>query len=172
MEAIHATMLSDEAGISRATFYRAYPSVEAVLDAYYERFAERVTGRLLMFLNRNERGSGWLSEVVDAVVEDAASARHVLVAMFREELRPGSAARRARQQRIDAQVRMIAEWWQRMTETPADEDIIRAFALLLQVVGLHVALHPELEAHHREDIKRACSFIINSTIDAYRVTQS
>lgn len=168
MEEVKATMLAHEAGMSRATFYRAYPSVEALLEACYARFSERVTRRLAAFLSDEEQSAEWLSGIVNAVVDDAARTRHVLVAMFREELRPGATARGSRHQRLETQVDMLGEWWVRSTGTASDRSVIYTLALLLQIVGVHVALHPEFLPSQRDDLKRASSFVIRATIDAYR----
>lgn len=169
VETLSAVAIAEQAGISRATLYRAYPSVEAVMSALYDEYNAHVTQRLAKHLaSAAGQGEDWLVGIVDAVVEDAAEAKHVLIAMFRDELNPRSPSRTHRERRIENQVKFICQWWEQSSGLPADPNVIRMFVLLLQVVGLHVAMHPELTRQDLASIKSTCSLLIDSTTRAYR----
>lgn len=165
MEELTAKDLAQGAGVSRATFYRAFATVDAVIEALHASYAEHVSGRLLGFLESGDED--WFQGIIDAVLTDAVDQRIVLVAMFREEIRPGSSAKAQRDQRIEQQVQFIARWWSERTGVPPNEDIIRVFALLLQVAGLHVALHPAMSARARDSLAQALRFTLDATVSAF-----
>lgn len=165
MEELTAKDLAAGAGVSRATFYRAFATVDAVIEALHASYAEHVSGRLSGFIASGDED--WFQGIIDAVLTDAIDQRIVLVAMFREEIRPGSAAKKHRDQRIERQVRLIAGWWSERTGVAPDEDIIRVFALLLQVAGLHVALHPDMSHDARASLAKALRYTLDATVQTY-----
>lgn len=164
---LSAAELARRSGVSRATFYRAYPSVEAVVDQLYAEYLKHVTQRLLRFLQSGQGRQEWLGQLVQAVLDDAVASRQLLVAMFREELRPGSKLRQTRTHRVEAQVQLISQWWQESSQLPADPSLIRAFVLLLQIAGLHIALEDPAEPSVRVELQRACEFIISASTASY-----
>ena len=158
-------IIAEAAGVSRATFYRAFTGVEAIVDTLHRRYAERVASRLEEALQ--SRDEPWLEAIVGRVMDDAAAERGLIIAMFREEVRPGSAALAVRDARVERQVAQIARWWRERTGLREDKAIIRSFIILLQGVGLHVALHPALSAAERRRLRSAMMLMISSTMEEY-----
>jgi len=159
--------LVEEAGISRATFYRAFSGLEEVIAALYEEYEQRVIRELEAALARMDAGPEGLDQVADALLAQMRDRGPIVRAMHREELRPGSASAPLQGRRIQGQVRVIAAWWEQRTGLPPDDDLILALILMLQSFGLIVAgqdVSPEDFEGHR----RAVRFVFRAVVDAYR----
>jgi hypothetical protein len=97
---------------------------------------------------------------------DAVEMGPYLVALHREELRPGSPARHAQQQRMDAQIEQICDWWESWAKGPADRDLVRAIVLLPQAAGISLA-RANVTADEKARLEDAVMFMIEATIARY-----
>jgi AcrR family transcriptional regulator len=163
---ITAKDLADQAGVSRATFYRCFDNVDAVIDTLYNEFLTRVTGRLERHIQVGADPATWLRQLVGEVLGDAVEMGPYLVALHREELRPGSPARHAQQQRMDAQIEQICDWWESWAKVPADRDLVRAIVLLPQAAGISLA-RANVTADEKARLEDAVMFMIEATIERY-----
>ncbi len=158
--------IASRAGISRATFYRCFSSVDEVLMLLYDDFEQRVRERLLVNLPRTDEIGDWIGELVELVLRDAMEMGPLLRALFREELRPGSAAGERQRARIAMQTEMISRWWEATVRIPAYEGLIDSFILLLQSAGLRVAdMRDEQELQR---LKSGITFLICCSVERYR----
>lgn len=159
-------VIANHAGISRATFYRCFSSVDEVLMLLYDEFEQRVRERLLVNLPRTNEIGDWIDELVDVVLRDAMEMGPLLRALFREELRPGSAASERQRARVAMQQEMISRWWEATVRIPAYDGLIDAFILMLQAAGLRVA--GERDEKEFERLKSGITFLICCSIERYR----
>jgi len=166
IDAITVEMLAKHAGISRATFYRCYPSVDQVVMVLYDAFEQRVRERLLVNLPRTDEINEWIEELVELVLRDAFEMGPILRALFREELRPGSPASERQTARVASQAEMISRWWEATVGLPAHDGVIEAFILLLQSAGLRVAGAQDEKELAR--LKGGIAFVLCAAVDRYR----
>ena len=161
--------IAQEAGLSRATFYRAFTGVEAVIQELYTAYTQHVLGRLARTLpsGPEEDPEEWLDRVVAGMIEDVHAQGPLLRVLFREELRPGSDAARFHVERIENQIVQISQWWITATGMPADATIIHCLVLLFQAVTLHVA-RQDTSPDERERFRKALRFILRAVVDTYR----
>lgn len=162
--------LAKHAGMSRATFYRCFSSVEEVMMILYDDFEERARERLLISLPQADVLGEWIDQLVEMVLRDAIEMGPLLRALFREELRPGSAAAERQRLRIDRQIELISRWWEETLHLPVSEGIIHAFILLLQAGGLHVAA--EASEQELEKLRAGIGVVIRATIERYQSDHS
>lgn len=163
---ITAKDLADRAGVSRATFYRCFDNVESVIDILYNEFLDRVTRRLENHIQTGSDPAGWLRHLIGEVLGDAAEMGPYLVALYREELRPGSPACNAQAQRIEAQIDQICGWWQSWSSIPVDRSIVRSIILLAQAAGISLARN-DVPSEERARFESAVMFMIEATIERY-----
>ncbi len=159
-------VIASRTGISRATFYRCYSSVDEVLMLLYDDFEQRVRERLLVNLPRGDEIGDWVGELVDIALRDAMEMGPLLRALFREELRPGSAASERQRLRVAMQTEMISRWWEAAVRIPAYEGLIDCFILLLQTAGLRVAA--ARDDKELERLKSGITFLICCAVERYR----
>ena len=162
--------LAKRAGMSRATFYRCYGSVEEVMMVLYDDFERRVRDRLIINLPRTDEVGEWIDDLVEHVLRDAMEMGPLLRALYREELRPGSAAAERQTSRVNMQTEMIARWWEATVRLPAYDGLIDAFILLLQAAGLRVAGDRDEKEFQR--LRGGISFLICCAVDRYRADPS
>lgn len=155
-----------EAGISRATFYRAFSGLEDVVAALYEAYEERVLGDLAAVLDGLDASSDGLDAVSDRLLRDMAARGPIVLAMFREELRPGSSSAPMQGRRVRGQVEIIRRWWEERTGQPADDDLILSLVLLMQSFGLIVA-GQEVGPEVFERYGTAIRFVVKAVVRAY-----
>lgn len=154
--------LLDEAGISRATFYRAFSSLDEVVEALYQRYQQQVVERLATDLTQvQERG---LAAVIDGVLEEHAERGAWVRAMYREELRPGRTMR-SQHERVAAQTAIIGRWWEESSGKPADDGLITCLILLMQAGGLYSQDLPDDE---RIRLRDALTTVMSSVIASYK----
>lgn len=158
--------LAERTGVSRATFYRCFDNVESVIDVLYNEFLTRVTKRLERHIQLGTDPSTWLRQLVSEVLGDAIEMGPYLVALYREELRPGSPASNAQAERIEAQVDQICDWWQSWASIPADRSLVRAIVLLTQAAGISLARH-DGAAEENARLEAAVTFMVEATIERY-----
>lgn len=153
--------LLEEAGIARATFYRAFSSLDEVVEALYLQYQRQVVERLAESLSHvGERGLG---AVVDGVLDEHAERGAWIRAMYREELRPGRTMQ-SQHKRVGAQTELIGRWWQESTGKPADNGLIVCLILLMQAGGLYSQELPEGE---REQLRDALMRVMAAVIASY-----
>ncbi len=169
-DAITTEMLAEDAGVSRATFYRCYPGgTHGVLMALYDAFDQRARERLQVDLPRARELGDWLDEIVETVLRDALEMGPVLRALYREELRQGSDAEERHARRLEEQSNTIERWWEAAVRVPAHEGVVEACLLLLQGAALRVA-----HGQEEEDLKRLKSgvkFLIGCGLERYNTVQ-
>ena len=158
--------LAKRAGMSRATFYRCYASVEEVMMILYDDFERRVRDRLIINLPRTDEIGEWIGDLVDQVLRDAMDMGPLLRALFREELRPGSRAAERQRVRVSMQNEMLSRWWEATVRLPAYDGMIDAFILLLQAAGLRVA--SERDEKEFERLRGGVTFLICCAVERYR----
>lgn len=132
----------EAAGISRATFYRAFPSIDAVVASLYDRYASAMLERLSQDLAEAEPDA--LPQVLDRTLREAERWQHLVRAMRREELRPGRASHTVRP-RVERQVEMLTRWWREQTGRAPRAGLMRCLVLLVQGVGLYAGHLPPAE---------------------------
>ncbi len=163
---ITAKDLADRAGISRATFYRCFDNVDAVIDLLYNEFLARVTQRLDRHIQPGTNPATWLRQLVGEVLGDAVEMGPYLVALYREELRPGSPAGDAQRQRVEAQIDRICDWWTSWAGFTADRALARAIVLLPQAAGISLA-QANVTGAEKARLEEAVMFMIEATIERY-----
>lgn len=171
VDGLTAQRLAEAAGISRATFYRCFSSVDDVVQQMFAEYAMHVSQRLSRFLADGDNPREMLPGLIDQIITDAEANRTLLLAMVREEMRASDEALLIRRARIDTQVELIAAWWSERSGLPADPMLIRMFVLLLQIVGVDVALNDDLTATKRAQLRDACQVLIEATTAAYVARQ-
>ena len=170
VDRISVELLATRAGISRATFYRCYASVDEVLLVLYDDFERRVRDRLIINLPRTNEIGDWIEDLVDHVLRDALEMGPLLRALFREELRPGSPAAERQVTRVNMQAEMISRWWEATVRLPAYDGMIEAFILLLQSAGLRIAAAQDEKELER--LKGGITFLICCAVERYRADPS
>ncbi len=154
--------LLTEAGIARATFYRAFSGLEEVLEALYTEYELHVLSRLATQLEGLESADETaLEAIIDSVLEQQHERAPLLRVMFREELRPG-AGELWQRRRIAGQQKLIHTWWEQRTGIAADDDLILCLILLLQSVGLMMTSRARAKR-----MRRALLFVFSSVVSAY-----
>ncbi len=140
VEDLTAQLVAKTAGASRATFYRCFPSIQAVIEAIYSDFSSRIIARLQQQLEQSHETSNWLEAVVRQVVFDAHHMGPALVSLYREELRPDSIGGRYARDRVQRQVELLATWWRNTSERPPQNDELFVLIVnLLQHAGLRAS---------------------------------
>ncbi|MEM9176042.1 MAG: TetR/AcrR family transcriptional regulator [Myxococcota bacterium] len=170
VDAISVEELAKKAGISRATFYRCYASVDEVLMVLYDQFERRVKDRLIINLPRKQEIGDWIEDLVDHVLRDAIEMGPLLRALYREELRPSSPAAERQITRVNMQAEMISRWWEATVQIPAYEGMVEAFILLLQAAGLRVA--GSQDEKELERLRGGITFLICCAVERYRTDPS
>ena len=162
VENITAEALARAAGVSRATFYRCFSSLDEVVEVLYDDFERHVDGRLERFLPAGSLSGDWLDGLIDQVLDDAMEMGPLLHALYREELRPGSRAADRQRRRVARQIESIARWWESATRIPASLPLVEAIILLLQASGLRLA--GTQDEKDRQNHHQAVRFMIEATI--------
>lgn len=158
--------LLQEAGVARATFYRAFSNMDEVVAALYDEYSDHVIHRLQRSLEQEGATGDWLLRVVDDALEDAQRQGPILGAIFREELRPESVLSRFESGRVHRQVELIGEWWHKSTGAPGDKELITCLVLMLQNLTVRVSMG-SYSKRERKRFARAAQTIIQATVDAY-----
>ncbi len=160
-----------EAGISRATFYRAFHSLDEVVEALYREYTIHVLSRLEETLPTGKPPQEGLDEVIEGVFRDVEAQGPLLRILFREELRPGSLAEGFQAERVQRQVERISAWWKESTQIQPDPDLVLCCVLLMQGLTLLLARRettPELQARYH----RAAHYMLRAVIEAYLLDQA
>lgn len=158
--------LVSEAGISRATFYRAFSGLDEVVADLYQEYEERVLADLSTALSTMPADGLGLDEVADRLLGEMRDRGPIVRAMFREELRPGSASAPMQGRRVQGQVAIISQWWTERTGLAPDEDLILSFILMLQSFGLIVA-GQDVPQETFDRYRDAIRFVFRAVVDAY-----
>ncbi|MEM1349486.1 MAG: TetR/AcrR family transcriptional regulator [Myxococcota bacterium] len=164
VEDLTASKVAQEAGTSRATFYRCFKSIQEVIESLYADFSasiiERLTGQL-----GEEADERWLGGVVRRVVMDAHQMGPALVSLYREELRPDSIGGRYARDRVQRQVELLQQWWARSEEAPLEDEVFVLIVNLLQMSGLRAAT---LEEREVDGVIASSIFAIEAMIAHHR----
>lgn len=163
---VSVTDLVQQAGVSRATFYRCFTGVDAVVEALYREFFDLTQERLERNLRPGVPVESSLRGVVGEVLGDAVTFGPYLRALFREEIRADSPFGAAQDSRVEVQVRYICGWWESWAPVPADSGLVRAIVLLLQASGLFLARTDVTDAE-RTSMEDSVVFMIEATIGRY-----
>lgn len=152
--------LIQQASISRATFYRAFSSLDEVIEQLYEEYERQVLERLTADLA--QVGSAReVADVIDGVLEDYTQRGATIRAMVREELRP-ERGMASQHRRVGEQVNIIHNWWERNTQLPADDGLILCLVLLLQSAGLYAnGLNQEAFAQLRDALVSVATAVVD-----------
>jgi AcrR family transcriptional regulator len=164
-QGIERTTVDDvlqEGGMARATFYRAFASLDEVIETLYAHYEQGVMQRLLTDLERMTSGTD-LSIAVESVLTEHIHQGPLIRAMFREELRPGRGV--SRNERIEKQVEAIAGWWERTAPSPPDRGQILCLVLLLQGAGLYSG---DLDEPARASLRSALVAAMSAIVTAHQ----
>ncbi len=161
----HSTVedLIAEADIARATFYRAFPSLDAVVEALYAEYEQQVLVRLADDLkNVQQVDEAGLTLIIDSVLREQEHRGPLVRAMFREELRPGR-GKLWQRRRVAAQVSLVRRWWEDTSGLEADDDLILCLLLLLQSIGLTT-----MSSKRRRRMRKSLVFVFQAVVAAYQ----
>lgn len=173
LEGLTSSALAQKTGISRATFYRQYPSVEQVildLSAYYERVAvERLQGVLSSGLTDEH---ALIERIVDGVVEAVTEHAALTRAVRREELAFGSLASARRRERMARQQLVLRSVFEARFGVAPDDETLFTWMVLLHDGAMHAVA--ETEHHHDPSMldryRGALAHTLIAAVDAWRAS--
>ncbi|MEN0067808.1 MAG: TetR/AcrR family transcriptional regulator [Myxococcota bacterium] len=146
VEGISIVDIVEASGVSRQTFYRCFATRDALLSQVFDELEDHVTTRLTTALIGASPNGDWLFGFVHEVLSDAALMGGLLVALHREELRPGSPMALRRHRRLQRHVTFVERACESAGVVPPSPDVTRSLVLLLQVWGLEVATDPQVRS--------------------------